>query len=197
MLDSFVRFAALSCLLLLGLGAGLARADARGDLLAAYQKMLDSRFASETVSTDQGKQSKVEARYDTIQRVHMKTPQMELILLPEGTWMKSGDEWTKPPFDIGGMVKSLLPLSLEQARAGITNVKDEGMASVDGQSLRAISYDQNMTVMGISVSSRNKAFLNTAGQIVRSEGEGEAMGHKSAHVQTIRYDDSIRVTAPK
>lgn len=191
------RFATLSCLLLVGFAAGQARADARTDLLDAYQKMLDSRFASEMVSTDKGKESKIEARYDTIRRVHMKTPQMEVILLPEGTWMKAGDEWTTPPFDLGGMLKSMMPMTLEQARSGISNVKDEGTVSVGGQSLRAISYDQSMSVMGIAVKSRNKVYLNAAGQIVRSEGEGEAMGHKSAHVQTVRYDDSIRVTAPK
>jgi hypothetical protein len=53
-----------------------------------------------------------------------------------------------------------------------------------------------MSVMGIDVTSHNKAFLDSSGRIVRAESTGEAMGRKSSTVQTIRYDDSIRVEKP-
>jgi hypothetical protein len=50
--------------------------------------------------------------------------------------------------------------------------------------------------MGIEVKSRNIAFIDGAGRIVRTRSDGETMGRKTHSEQTIRYDDSIRVTAP-
>ncbi|MCB1570663.1 MAG: hypothetical protein KDI72_06415, partial [Xanthomonadales bacterium] len=64
------------------------------------------------------------------------------------------------------------------------------------QNLRAVSYDVNTQVMGIDVSSHNTVFIDASGRIVRSVSDGEAMGHKTHSVQTIRYDDSIRISAP-
>ncbi len=190
----FARSAAIALLFLLA--PGLALADARADLVSAYQKMMDGRFESQTVTSDGGKDQRIVARYDTMRRVHMTTPDMEIVMTPEGTWMRAGDEWMQPPFDMGGMMKRFMPTSIDQLQSGLSNVKEEGMQPVDGKSLRAISYDQNMSVMGIDVTSHNKAFLDSSGRIVRAESTGEAMGRKSSTVQTIRYDDSIRVEKP-
>ncbi len=176
-----------------------ARADARDDLHAAYAKMLASRFVSETVATDgKGKQTRSRAEFDSSERIRLSTDSGGFIIVPEGTWMRSGPEgaWSKPPFDVGGMLKNLLPQSLDDLRAGTRNIRDEGTRSVDGQSLRAISYDTETSIMGIKVSSHTVAFLDADGRIVRTESDGEAMGRKTRSVQTTRYDDSIRVTAP-
>jgi hypothetical protein len=40
-------------------------------------------------------------------------------------------------------------------------------------------------------------FLDGSGKIVRSESDSTVMKQTSHTVQTIRYDDSIRVTAPR
>ena len=190
----FARTTAVALLFLLL--PGLALADARADLVSAYQKMMDGRFESQTVTSDGGKEQRIVAQYDTMHRVHLTTPDTEIVMTPEGTWMRAGDEWMQPPFDMSGMFKHLMPTTAEQLQSGLSNVKDEGMQSVDGKSLRAISYDQKMSVMGIDVTSHNKAFLDPGGRIVRAESTGEAMGRKSSTVQTIRYDDSIRVEKP-
>ena len=176
-----------------------ARADARDDLHAAYAKMLGSRFVSDTVATDhKGKQTRSRAEFDTRERIRLSTDSGGFIIVPEGTWMRSGPdgEWSKPPFDLGGMLKNLLPQSLDEMRTGTRNIRDEGTRSVDGQSLRAISYDIDTSIMGIKVSSHSVVFLDAEGRIVRTESDGEAMGKKTRSVQTTRYDDSIRVTAP-
>ena len=105
MYKSFTRLTVVA-VALLALAAGPARADVQDDLFAGYQTMLEGRFSSEVVSTDKGKQTRMEARYETSRRVHMKTPDVEIILLPEGTWMNMGGTWTKPPFDVSGMVQA-------------------------------------------------------------------------------------------
>ena len=172
--------------------------DVRQALFSAYEKMIQSRCVTDTVSTDaKGNETRSKVEFDTINRFRVSTDQASFVVLPEGTWMRSGDgDWTQPPIDMSAMFKRLLPSSLEEARAGTSNVKDEGMQSVGGVSLHAISSDVNMKVMGIAVTSHNMVYLDDSGRIVRSVSDGQAMGQKTHSVQTIRYDDSIRITAP-
>lgn len=172
--------------------------DASSALFDAYAKMINSRCVAETVSTDaKGRENRSRVEFDTINRIRVNTDQASFIVLPEGTWMRTGGgEWMKPPIDMSAMFKRLVPSTLEEIRAGTRNIRDEGMQTVDGESLRAVSYDVDTQVMGISVSSHNTVFIDTSGRIVRSVSDGEAMGHKTHSVQKIRYDDSIRITAP-
>ena len=181
-----------------GAGPVLAAGDASSALFDAYAKMINSRCVAETVATDaKGRESRSQVEFDTINRIRVTADQASFIVLPEGTWMRTGGgEWTKPPIDMSAMFKRLVPSTLEEIRAGTRNIRDEGMQTVDGQNLRAVSYDVNTQVMGIDVSSHNTVFIDASGRIVRSVSDGEAMGHKTHSVQTIRYDDSIRISAP-
>ena len=181
-----------------GAGPVLAAGDASSALFDAYAKMINSRCVAETVATDaKGRESRSQVEFDTINRIRVSTDQASFIVLPEGTWMRTGGgEWTKPPIDMSAMFKRLVPSTLEEIRAGTRNIRDEGMQTVDGQNLRAVSYDVNTQVMGIDVSSHNTVFIDASGRIVRSVSDGEAMGHKTHSVQKIRYDDSIRISAP-
>jgi hypothetical protein len=184
----------------LGLAAMPVQADgsAADVLFAAHEKMLDSRCVAESVTTSaDGKKSRSTIEFDTVNRLRIDTEQMSFIVLPEGTWMRSGGgQWSKPPIDMSAMFKRLVPSTIEEIRAGTSNVKDEGMQSVDGRELRAISYDVNTKIMGIAISSRNTVYLDADGRILRTVSDGSAMGHKSHTVQNIRYDDSIRVNPP-
>lgn len=179
-------------------GPALAAGDASSALFDAYAKMINSRCVAETVSTDaKGRESRSQVEFDTINRIRVTADQASFIVLPEGTWMRTGaGEWTRPPIDMSAMFKRLVPSTLEEIRAGTRNIRDEGMQTVDGQNLRAVSYDVDTQVMGISVSSHNTVFIDASGRIVRSVSDGEAMGHKTHSVQKIRYDDSIRISAP-
>lgn len=192
----FTRFFVVLAVSLVA-GTGSAWADVQSDLFAAYDKMMNGRFISEMVVTNKGKESRIEARYESMRRVHMKTPDIEFIMIPEGTWMKmNGQGWMKPPFDISGMVQSSLPKTIEEARAGISNIKDLGNQTIDGKTLRAISFDQNTAVMGKKVSSTPTVFLDSTGRIVRSESSEGSGKKQSVSYQTIRYDDSVSVKAP-
>ncbi len=178
----------------------LAWADAAGDLHAAYAKAMNARYATETVSTDEsGKQTRSSAKYDTSERIHITTETGGFIVLPEGTWMQAGagGPWQKPPFDLGGMIRELLPKTLDDMRANARNIRDEGTKTIDGASLRAISYDYDGKIMGIAVATHTIAYLDGSGRLVRSESDGVAMGRKTRSVQTLRYDDGIRVSAPE
>ncbi len=101
-------------------------ADARDDVFKAYQKMMDSRFAVDITTTGDSDTMKSHGEYDTVERIHFKNDKMEMIVLPEGTWMKTGKDWTKPPIDMSGMVKQFIPKSIDDMRAVTKNVVDEG-----------------------------------------------------------------------
>ncbi len=176
----------------------VADGNARDTLFNAYQKMLNSRYVADTVSTDaKGRETTSKVEFDTINRFRATTAATSFIVLPEGTWMRSGKgEWTQPPIDMSAMIKHLVPAALDDVRAGTSNIKDEGTKSINGQDTRVISYDVNTKIMNFSVSSHNTVFIDASGHILRSESDSTAMGHTSHAVQTIRYDDSVRITAP-
>ncbi|HUD42390.1 MAG TPA: hypothetical protein VMR06_10405 [Dokdonella sp.] len=177
--------------------AAPARADARDAVLAAHRATMDARVRVETVSSAGGQQARSTVRYDTSRRVHLKTDRMEMIVLPEGIWMRNGDGgWTKPPFDASALVRQLVPETVEQMQKGLSNVVDEGPATFGGQPARAYSFDVAMTMMGISVNSRSRILVGADGRIVQAVTDGEALGKKSRSEQTYHYDDAIRVVAP-
>jgi len=187
--------AALSGLALVSIAAHAA--DARDDVFKAYQKMMRSKFTVDITTTNGSDTLKSHGEYDTVDRIHFKNDKMEMIVLPEGTWMRTGKDWMKPPMDMSGMVKQFVPKSIEDLRAMTKNAADQGAGTWNGQNVHAYTYDVDTTVMGIHVTSTNKIFLNASGQIVHAESDGQAMGKKSHTTQDIRYDDSIRVNPPK
>ncbi len=175
-----------------------AEGSARDVLFAAYQKMIDSRYVAESVSTDEkGRKTNSKVEFDTISRFRATTNNTAFVVLPEGTWMRSGKgDWMQPAIDMSGMFKRLIPSTLDEIRSGTSNIKDEGAETIDGNSVRAISYDVATRIMGISVASHTTVFIDGSGRVVRSISDGTAMGHTTHTVQNVRYDDSIRISAP-
>ena len=172
-------------------------ADVRDDVFKAYQKLMASRFAVDITTVSGSDTLRSHGEYDTVERIHFKNDTMEMIVLPEGTWVRTGKDWTQPPVDMSGMVKQFIPKSIDDMRASIRSATDEGMSTWNGSPVHTYSYDVDTTMMGIHVTSTNKIFVNASGQIVHAESEGEAMGRTSRTSQDIRYDDSIKVTAPR
>jgi len=173
-----------------------AAADARDDIFRAYQKMMSSRFTVDMTTVSGGDASKAHGDYETVERIHLKREGMEIIVVPEGTWMRSGSDWIQSPIDMSGMVKEIIPKSIDEMRAAIQNATDAGMTTWDGQPVHSYTYDVDTAIMGIHATSKYKIFVGAVGQIVHVESDGEAMGRISLTKQDIRYDDSIRVTAP-
>lgn len=171
-------------------------ADARDDVFKAYQKMMGSKFTVDITTVSGSDTMKSHGEYDTVERIHFRNDKIDMIVLPEGTWMRTGKEWMKPPVDMSGMVKQFVPKSIDEMKAVTKSATDDGMTTWNGQPAHAYSYSVDTTMMGIHVTSTNKIFVNAAGQIVHVESDGEAMGRKSRTTQDVKYDDSIKVNAP-
>jgi hypothetical protein len=176
-----------------------AERKAAGAVFTAYNKMLESKFAVDVHTTDdKGNKSQALAEYESLSRIHVKTDRMEVVTTPEGTWVKADEAgWQQPPSEMAAMVKQFVPKSAAELQASSKNIKDEGATTWQGKPAHAYSYDTELQVMGADVKSHNKVIINEAGQLVRSESDGEAMGNKSHSVQDIRYDDKIKVAPPQ
>lgn len=170
-----------------------------GVVFTAYNKMLESKFALDIVSTDdQGNQAHATAEYETLDRYHVKTDRMEILTMPEGTWIKAEEGgWTSPPSDLAAMVRQFVPKSAGELQASSSNLKDEGETTWQGKPAHAYSYDTRLQVMGAEVLAHNKVVIDPDGRLVRSESEGESMGRKSHSVQDIRYDAALKIEPPK
>ena len=187
---------ALSVLCLFAVPSAARASDAREDVFKAYQKMMGSRFAMDITTVSDGDTTTSHGEYDTVERIHFRSDRMEMIVLPEGTWMRMGQDWTKPPIDVSAMVRQFVPKSIDDVKAVTKSASDEGMTTWNGEPAHAYRYSVDTTMMGIHMTSTNRIFVNSAGRIVHIESDGEAMGRKSHTTQDVKYDDSITVTAP-
>lgn len=170
-----------------------------GVVFTAYNKMLESKFAVDIASKDdQGNQAKALAEYESLSRFHVKTDRLEIVTMSEGTWVKAEEGgWTRSPAEMAAMVKQFVPKSAAELQMSSSNLKDEGPTTWQGKPAHAYSYDTRLQVMGADVKAHNKVVIDASGRIVRSESEGESLGHTSHSTQDIRYDDAIRIAPPK
>ncbi len=184
------------CGVLVALCSLNASATTLDPVIAAYSKMSSAHFRSDTTSTDEkGTVNTSKVEFETLDRIHLTSPRVEIIMLPGGTWMRTGGAWNKPPIDMSGMVKNYRPLGEEALRAA-KNVTDNGMTTFQGQPAHSWTYDVDVAVMGVRANSHITTYLSPTGEILGSESDGVALGHKTHSVQKVTFDNSIRVTAP-
>src|SRR5258708_37813012 len=139
----------IGCALLASLCSLTASAASLDPVIAAYHKMDNAHFRSDTTSTDeQGTVTASKVEFETLDRIHLTSPRVEIIMLPGGTWMRTGGNWNKPPIDMSGMIKNYRPLG-EEALRSAKNVIDNGMTVFQGQPAHSWTYDVDMAVMGI------------------------------------------------
>lgn len=185
-----------ACCAMLLLASQLAAAASMDAVIAAYHKMEGGHFRTEaTITDDKGNVTNSKAEFETMERIHVVSPRSEIIMLPEGTWMRTGDKWMKPPIDMSAMVRNFRPMGEDMLRSA-KNVTDNGMTTWQGQPAHSYTYDTDTAVMGIHATAHTTVYLSLAGSVLGSEADSEAMGHKSHTVQKVIYDESVRVHAP-
>lgn len=190
---------ALLAAVIAALAGGNARADARDDVLAAYRATYSSgkiRIRSEIDAG--GKKMNQSVEIHLPDSFHIKSDQMEAIVLPSGSYMKpSGQQWMRSPIDMGTMIHQFTEEGRKRSQESIANVQDLGNESADGKAAHAYSYDADGEAMGVKSKSHIKVWIDSADQrIVQMLVDGEAMGHKSKTTQHYEYDNSITITAP-
>ncbi|AVP97825.1 hypothetical protein C7S18_11730 [Ahniella affigens] len=191
--------------LLLGLSVSSpVRADdagVRAELISLWSKMLASKdlaYRAHMVTTDKkGRKFESTMAVQWPNRFHMKNPDSEMIILPQGTWMNAGGNWMKMPMDMSKMIQQYTPDAIKAGMDGIRAVSFLGESDVNGKNCKQYRYDFDSKVMGIRSTGTATISLDAStGFPVRMETTGEAMGQKSSTVVDYEYDPTIRITAP-
>jgi hypothetical protein len=127
-----------------------AHADARADLLAAYEKaMAETSYRVVTTSQLKGKPVQTTIDVQLPASFHMKNPDVEMIVLPGATWMNQGGQWMKMPMDMSAMVKGMTLQAMKDGADLIKDVRATGTETIDGCESTTYAYRTEGKIMGV------------------------------------------------
>ena len=132
---------------------------------------------------------------------HVKSDEMEAVMLKDGTWIKTGGTWQALPAAVAGVMTSKLGDAIKQGMnsdlSKLKNMQCLGPQAIEGKTLPAYSFDSSAQVMGMAVSSHMMMYKDDQGRPSIMQIDGSVMGKATKTVEHITYDPSITVTAPK
>jgi hypothetical protein len=174
-----------------------AHADCTSEIQAMMQAHLKAGPYHVTMDTDmEGASQKMEADVILPNSFHMKAPQMEAVMLKQGTWMKMGGKWMAMPAAASNMMSQSIKTGMDTGMANLKNVQCLGSQQFEGKTYTGYAFDSSGEAMGIKASSHITAYETVDGLPAVMVIDGEAMGKKSKMVQHITYDPSITITPP-
>ena len=135
-----------------GSGTGTISGDPKEDLIAASRKFIALKFFS--AKTDGQGQTEIKSQIDYVapDRYHVTYlagtgAGMELIMIGNDSYMKTGGKWSKMPGSGNSSVPTLRDSFTEEGLKTLTDAKFEGSDTVDGKDALAYSY-KNVTPQG-------------------------------------------------
>ncbi len=175
--------------------ANSAHADCKSDVDGIVKGMMSAGPYHMTMNSDGGgKITKMEADVNLPTSEHIKMDQMEIVILPQGTWMKRGDKWQSAPGAMGSnMIKTMMG-TFQDTRSNFSCGSNDNF---DGHSYPVYQYDSSGEAMGIKTTSHITLYKGDNGLPVGLIVDGTAMGVHSITTQHIKYDPSITIEAPK
>lgn len=181
------------------MSTGIAGADCRDEVLSIIEAQKAAGPFRIEMRGDGGGQEIVSAGEVILpDRFHMKMPEGEMIMVPEGIWMKQGGAWMQLPEQMASMMQGMIGRAAEAPASNIQAVECLGDETVDGASFKAYRYEAEDDVEGMKAKAKVKLFADPAtGLPARLEIDGESMGTASRIVQTITFDPSITIEPPK
>ncbi len=135
-----------------GGGSGTASSDPKADLIAASRKFMDLKSFS--AKMEGFGQSEIKSQVDFIapDRFHISYlggtgAGMEMIMIGNQSYMKTGGTWMKMPGDSNKSIPNLRDSFTEEGLKSLSDVKFEGDDTVDGKPALVYSYS-NVTPVG-------------------------------------------------
>jgi hypothetical protein len=126
-----------------------ASADARQELVNAFERaMAQGRFIA-TVETEGKRASTVEMRVQLPDRFHMRTADTEMIILPQATWMNADGQWMKFPMNMSKAIEGYSQRGIEEGMAALRDVREVGRANVQGCDSTLYAYRTEGKFMGV------------------------------------------------
>ena len=175
-----------------------AHADCKSDLESIMQAHLKAGpYHTSMDMVSGGKTRKIETDVILPSSFHMKMPEMETIMLKQGTWMKMGGTWKAMPAAMSAMTGNMVQDAMAHGLKNASNFKCGSSAEFDGQSYPLYEFDSSGEAMGIKATSHIRLFKGSNNLPVGMIVEGEAMGVKSMTTQHIKYDPAITINPPQ
>jgi hypothetical protein len=170
-----------------------ARADARADVFAAFEKAMARQSYRTVATTDTGGRS-ITTTIDVQlpASFHMKNPDVEVIVLPGATWMNQGGQWMKLPMDMSAMVKNMTVQAMKESAGLVQDVTEEGSETIDGCDATLYRYRTAGKVMGIQADADVQLAI-CDGLPVRAITSDKG---KNRTVVSYDYDAKVDIKAP-
>ncbi len=176
--------------------------SAQADCTAEIKAMMDAHLVAgpyhSLIDMDMGSiKRKTEVDVILPSSFHMKSDQMESIILPDGAWVKTAGKWTAMPAAVSQQITANIKNNMDTSKMNFANVQCLGPQQVEGQTYTSYSFDSSAEVMGKKATSHITTYKNSSGLPVIMMVDSEIMGHKSKMVQHVTYDPNITISPPK
>jgi hypothetical protein len=177
--------AATACAALLF--AAPADADPQQEVFAAFTGAMSKGRYAATIRTEGKRASQVQMRVILPDRFHMKTPDTEMIILPQGTWMNANGEWMQFPMNMSKMIEGYSQRAVEEGMGSLREVRVIGSETIEGCDSTVYAYRASGKFMGVeSNSNAEVAVCGATGLPVRIQ----TRDRKGQVEATILYDFS-------
>ncbi|MCI1730419.1 MAG: hypothetical protein LKM32_13880 [Chiayiivirga sp.] len=186
----------ISLMAVLLVAAGTVQADAREEVMQAYEKaMAEESYRVQSRSEHRGRTQQSTIDIQPPDRFHMRSPESEVIVLPGGTWMNQGGQWMKLPMDMSSMIKSLTLSAMRDGANSVQDVREIGSGSVNGCDATTYAYRAEAKVMGVAAAADVElSICSTSGlptRVVSTDSKS-----KSRSVIDYDFDAAIDIRAP-
>jgi outer membrane lipoprotein-sorting protein len=130
--------------------AGPVFADAREEVLASWDRMLEKgSYRMIMESESRGRTHRSELDVSLPGSFHMRSPESEMILLPQGTWMKVNGSWMQFPMNMSKAIEGYTAEAVEDGKSGLASVEKTGEGMVEGCMATTYRYTSSGKFMGI------------------------------------------------
>jgi hypothetical protein len=182
-------------MVLLGI-AGQACADARSDVLAAFDAAMEKKSYRATSTVEaKGRSTRTVIDVRLPASFHMRSPDTEMIILPGTSWMNSGGQWMKLPMDMSKTVQGLTLSAMKEGANLVRDVKELEPETVAGCAATRYGYRTEGRIMGVDVAADVElAVCDDTGlpvRLVSVDPKG-----KSRTVIDYDYDTPVDIRAP-
>lgn len=148
-----MKLSSLIAIVLLPLST-LAFADARQEVESAFRQVLSDKSYNATITTQEKRRNvTMHMKVQLPDRFHMKTDDVEIIVLPEGTWMNASGQWMRSPVNMSQMIAGYTGEAMEKGIGSIGRVEYLGEERVEGCNSKNYRYSQSGEFMGMRSSS--------------------------------------------
>lgn len=171
-----------------------AHADAKGEVIAAYDKAFaKGRYIASMTAESRGKPHTTTVRVQLPDTFHIIVDANETIVLPGATYMKMGAQWMQLPMDMSQMVKNVSMDAYKNGANAVQDVREIGSRNVAGCDSTIYAYHVDGKTMGI----RSDADVELA--VCDSSGlpiQVVSIGRKDRSTVDFDYDTPFEIKRP-